>query len=47
MAWFRDYCARVWDKQIADGLETGRLDDVLGEVDEENEAGLARPLWGG
>jgi hypothetical protein len=44
MAWFREYCAQVWDKQIAEDLEAGRLDDLLSEVDKEYEAGLAQPL---
>jgi hypothetical protein len=34
----------VWDKQIEDHLEGGRLDRLLGEVDREHEAGLTRPL---
>ena len=37
----------VWDEQIADDLDTGRLDALLAEVDQEYEAGLARPLWRG
>ena len=33
-----------WDDQIADDLDSGRLDALLAEVDEEYELGLARPL---
>ena len=44
MAWLRGYCAQVWDKQIAEDLESGRLDALLTDVDKEYEAGLARPL---
>ena len=44
MAWLQDYHDRVWDKQIEDDLEAGRLDKLLAEVDEEHRAGLARPL---
>jgi len=44
MAWLKSHCAQTWDKQIADDLESGRLDSLLAEVDEEYEAGLARPL---
>jgi len=43
-AWLEEYHARMWDQQIEKDLETGRLDDLLSEVDEEYEAGLAKPL---
>lgn len=33
-----------WDKQIADDLESGRLDALLAEVDREYDAGLAKPF---
>ncbi len=44
VAWLEDYHHQVWDKQIEDDLESGRLDSLLGEVEKEYEAGLARPL---
>lgn len=44
MAWLADYHARVWDQQIEDDLEVGRLDTLLAEVENEYKAGLARPL---
>ena len=44
MAWLQNYHDQVWDKQIEDDLEAGRLDKLLAEVDEEHRAGLARPL---
>jgi hypothetical protein len=44
MSWLENYHAKVWDKQIADDLDSGRLDTVLAEVDREYEAGLAEPL---
>ncbi len=44
MAWLKEHCARVWDMQIAEDLQSGRLDAVLSEVDQEYQAGLARPL---
>jgi hypothetical protein len=44
MAWFEKYSAQVWDMQIEKDLETGRLDALLAEVDQEYEAGLGRPL---
>lgn len=43
-AWFADYHAKVWDQQIEDDLEAGRLDALLDEVDAEIAAGKARPL---
>jgi hypothetical protein len=39
-----EHLAQLWDKQIEKNLETGRLDSLLIEVDDEYEAGLARPL---
>jgi hypothetical protein len=44
MSWLEDHHARVWDKRIEEELETGRLDALLAEVDEEYEAGLTQPL---
>jgi hypothetical protein len=43
-SWFADYQAKVWDKQIEQDLDEGRLDSLLKEVDEEYEAGEATPL---
>jgi hypothetical protein len=44
MAWLEEYHAQVWDRQIEEDLESGRLDALLADVDEEYEAGLAQPL---
>ena len=44
MSWLAEHHAQVWDRQIEDDLDTGRLDALLAEVDREYEAGLARPL---
>jgi hypothetical protein len=44
MSWLEDYHAQVWDKRIEEDLETGRLDALLAEIDEECEAGLPQPL---
>jgi hypothetical protein len=44
MAWLENYHAQVWDEQIEQDLETGRLDALLAEVDKEYEAGLGQPL---
>lgn len=42
MDWMADYHHRVWDKQIEDDLDSGRLDGLLAEVEAEYQAGLAR-----
>lgn len=44
MVWLEDYHAQMWDKQIEEDLEAGRLDALLEEVDKEYEAGLSQPL---
>ena len=44
VGWLEDYRARLWDKQIEEDLEAGRLDALLEEVDKEYEAGLSQPL---
>ncbi len=44
MTWLEEHHAQVWDKQIEDDLEAGRLDNLLSEVDDEYEAGLSQPL---
>ena len=44
MPWLAEHHAQLWDKQIEDDLDAGRLDALLAEVDKEYEAGLARPL---
>jgi len=42
--WIKDYQAQLWDKQIEDDLEAGRLDALLAKVEKEYEAGLSQPL---
>lgn len=42
--WLNEYYAQVWDEQIANDLDAGRLDALLEEIDEEYKAGLAQPL---
>ncbi|MCB0254987.1 MAG: hypothetical protein H6649_09090 [Caldilineae bacterium] len=42
--WLADYQQHVWDREIEDDLETGRLDSLLAEVEAEYKAGQARPL---
>lgn len=43
-AWLEEYQAQMWNRQIEEDLEAGRLDRVLKEVDAEYDAGLAQPL---
>lgn len=33
--WFDEYCAQVWDKQIETDAQSGRLDKIIAEVNEE------------
>lgn len=42
--WFEEYYAQIWDKQIEQDAKSGRLDNLLAEVDEEYNAGLSKPL---
>lgn len=44
LTWLEEYHASVWEKQIEDDLQAGRLDKLLAEVDREYDAGSARPL---
>ena len=42
--WLAEYRERLWDRQIENDLEAGRLNCLLAEVDQEYDAGLAKPL---
>jgi hypothetical protein len=44
IAWLADYHHQVWEKQIEDDLESGRLDSLIAKAESEYQAGLARPL---
>lgn len=44
MAWLAEYHAQMWEEQIEDDLEAGRLDALLAEVESDYQAGLAEPL---
>ncbi len=44
MAWLEEYHAQVWDRQIEEDLDAGRLDHLLAKVEQEYQAGLAEPL---
>jgi hypothetical protein len=43
-AWLIEYHQEVWDKQIEEDLDSGRLDSLLDEVEQEYESGLAQLL---
>ena len=47
VSWLEDYHAQVWDKQIEDDLQDGRLDSLLEQVDKEYETvfDLYRPVF--
>jgi hypothetical protein len=44
LSWLAQHHAALWDKQIEYDLDTGKLDELLAEVDAEYDAGLATPL---
>ena len=44
MSWLSEYHGEIWDRQIEDDIDAGRLDELLAEVDRDYQAGLARPL---
>ncbi|MFZ5908875.1 MAG: hypothetical protein ACOYYU_02535 [Chloroflexota bacterium] len=43
-AWFDEYYADLWDRQIEEDVKAGRLDKIIAEVDAEYDAGLSKPL---
>lgn len=43
-AWFDDFHADAWDKQIEDDVNAGRLHALLQEAEEAHRAGQTRPL---
>ena len=43
-AWLIDYYEQTWDQQIEDDLDSGKLDQLLDEIDSEYAAGLAKSL---
>jgi BioD-like phosphotransacetylase family protein len=40
-AWLINYHEQIWDQQIEDDLDSGKLDQLLNEIDSEYEGGLA------
>ena len=43
-AWFEEFDAQVWDKQIKEDARSGRLDKLIAQANEEYNAGLCKPL---
>lgn len=44
VSWIHEHHHDVWDRQIEQDLESGRLDSLLSEVEREYAAGAAKPL---
>ncbi len=42
--WLIDYHEQIWDQQIEDDLNSGKLNQLLDEIDREYKAGLAKSL---
>ena len=42
MAWLEQHHEKVWNEQIAEDLDAGRLDGLLAEVEQEYEGGSAQ-----
>jgi hypothetical protein len=43
-AWFEEFEAAAWDRQIAEDARAGRLDSLMRQADEEFRAGRCKPL---
>jgi len=42
--WFYEFQAQVWDKQTEHDAQSGRLDSLIEEAEQEFEAGQCKPL---
>jgi len=42
--WFDAYRAQLWDRQIADDLNSGKLQTLLDEAKRDLESGRCEPL---
>jgi hypothetical protein len=42
--WLAEYRADLWDKQIAEDAEAGRLDEVVAQALADLKAGRTKPL---
>jgi hypothetical protein len=43
-AWFERFHAELWDTQIEQDLQSGKLDSLLKEAEQDLEAGRCEPL---
>jgi hypothetical protein len=43
-AWFYEFQARVWDKQIEQDVQSGRLSSLIDQAEQEFESGQCKPL---
>ncbi len=44
LAWFEEYAAEQWDRQIEGDAEAGKLDALADEALRDHKAGRTRPL---
>ena len=42
--WFTEYKNRLWDEQIEDDVNAGRLDHLIAEAKDEIRRGMTTPL---
>ena len=42
--WFEEFQAQVWDEQLEQDMETGRLDALLKQAEQDFEQGQCEPL---
>ena len=42
--WFEDFQAQIWDKQIEQDLQNGKLQNLIGEVEKDFAEGSCQPL---
>jgi predicted SpoU family rRNA methylase len=42
--WFEEFLARVWDRQLEQDVEAGRLDALLEQAEKDFEQGRCEPL---
>ena len=42
-AWFDEYYAELWDKQIEEDAKAGKLDKLIAEANKEYNAGSSKP----
>ncbi|PYS45808.1 MAG: hypothetical protein DMF68_21085 [Acidobacteria bacterium] len=42
--WFYEFQAQVWDRQIEQDIQSGRLDSLVKEAEQEFGSGQCKPL---